>query len=215
MKPGVSLAQAQAELLTIKPDVSGTRAEFFKNIGPFLQPVRETYQNNEARMFWVFVSVAGFLYAIACTNAANLMLARTIDRQRELAVRLALGGTRWQIMRLVLSESVLLTTMASAAGALIAQWGYWAFNSLLSGGRFTGGAVLADVPIIVTFVALVALAAVVTAIVSALRIAHSNLSETMKAGAGTLGESRRLRRLRSGFVIMQSALAVILLAGRG
>ena len=215
LRPGVSVAQAQAELQTIKPADPSNLVDSYKNVSPHLTPLRETYLSDETRLFWVFMGIAAFLYAIACSNAANLMLARTIDRRRELAVRLALGGTRWQIVRLVLAESAVLAALASLVGALVAQWAYWAITSLQSEKPAAGGFVLGDAWAAVAFIALNVLAAGLIAVIPAFRIARSNLSETLKAGTGMLGDSPRLRRLRSSFVILQAALAVTLLAGAG
>jgi putative ABC transport system permease protein len=190
---------------------------YLENIKPRIVPLVAYYQTDRSYIYWVFLGAVGFLYAIAGSNAVSLMLARTVARRRELGVRLAMGGSRWQIIRLLLTESLVLTTLAGFIGIFIAQWGYWALMTRQSP-QAPAPAVQVwalHLPMLATVVAVSVLTSILVVIIPALRINHTHLSEALKEGAGSLGDSRRLQRMRSGLVVAQAALAVTLLAGAG
>jgi len=165
----------------------------------------------------VMVGAVGFLYAIACLNASNLMILRMLGQRRDLSIRLALGGGRWRIIRLLVFESVTLAVLASLAGAVVANW---IFPLLLSsaGGRasapdwktWTLGPRTLGVLGLLTIVTSLFIVAL-----PALRILRAEIYQGLKEGGAALGESRVVARLRGTFVVLQAAFAVILLAGAG
>ena len=127
LKPGITIAQAQAEMDLFHPPVlPGMDAAFPDKIKPRIIPLTAYYQTARSYIYWVFLGAVGFLYAIACSNAVSLMLARTVVRRRELGVRLAMGGSWWQVIRLLLAESIVLNALAGLVGIVVAHWGYWA-----------------------------------------------------------------------------------------
>jgi putative ABC transport system permease protein len=162
----------------------------------------------------------GFLYSIACLNATSLLLVRQLGRKRELSVRLALGGGRWCIIRLLLLESVILCVISSAAGLVVANWlsvlfvtlaggrlqVNWLEWSVLGGFDWRTSAVLAGVTVF-TSVAIV--------VFPAAGLRRLDIQTGLKDGGGGVGESRRLARLRGVLVVMQVAFAIILLTGAG
>lgn len=218
LKEGTTLAQARAEMAVIHtPAPKGMETTFPKeSFRPRLVPVFAYYRMESTYIYWVFLGAVAFLYAIACSNAASLMLARTVARRRELGIRLAMGGSRLRIARLLLAESIILSALSGLIGVLIAQWGYWALTWQQSKGPGAEAKQWAlDMSMLATVVAASVLTSVFVVVVPAMRIGRARLSDALKEGAGSLGDSRRLQRLRSGLVITQAALAVTLLVGAG
>ena len=214
LKPGMTIEQARAEMTQLHlPVPPHMNAAYLESIKPRIVPLVAYYQTD--RTYWVFIGAVAFLYAIACSNAVSLMLARTVARRRELGVRLAMGGSRWQVIRLLLTESLVLATLGGFIGIVIAQWGYWALMSRQAPRAPAVQVWTLNLPMLATVVAVSVLTSILVVIIPALRIKHTRLSDALKEGAGSLGDSRRLQRLRSGLVVTQAALAVALLAGAG
>jgi predicted permease len=213
LKLGVTLQQAQAELAaTRKP--AGPMSAFWAPLTPQVIPIREKYVANASQLFWVFLGAVACLYAISCANAVNLMLVRTVSRRRELGVRLALGGSRFQLVRLLLAESMILAAMGGAFGLLVAKWGYEVLGNLIGAWLNRDVNVLDRSTLLITL-GLCLATGVLLGLAPAWRIGRANLQDVLKEGAGSLGDSRRLQRLRSGFVVIQAALATMLLIGGG
>ena len=217
VRPDVSLEQARAEAALIKlPVPPWGPPDYLEQIKPRFVPLAAYYRTDITYIYWVFLGAVGFLYAIACSNAASLMLGRAVARRRELGIRLAMGGSRWQVVRLLLAESMVLATLGGVVGIVIAQWGYWAMTWQTTRQAMPSSKVwMLHLPMLVTVVTVSLLTCVLVVIVPALRISHTRLSDALKEGAGSLGDSRRLQRLRGGLVVAQAALAVVLLAGAG
>jgi predicted permease len=218
LKPGITIEQARAEMsqlhLPVPPRIN---AAYLESIKPRIVPLAAYYQTDRTYVYWVFLGAVAFLYTIAGSNAVSLMLARTVARRRELGVRLAMGGSRWQIIRLLLTESLVLTTLAGFIGIFIAQWGYWALMTRQSPHTSVPTAQVwaLHLPMLITVVAVSVLTSILVVIIPVLRINHTHLSDALKEGAGSLGDSRRLQRLRNCLVVTQAALAVAMLAGAG
>ena len=223
LKPGIVLGQARAEIKVLRqpppPGSEGKPAsdnKFLEGFKPILSPIAAYYQTDSTRINWVFLGSVGFLYAIACSNAANLMLARTVSRRRELGVRLALGGSRMRIARLLLAESLVLTSLSCLFGTLIAEWGYWAMVSQRSSNAAVAPFEMTlDLPMLATVIATSVLTSLLVVLVPAMRLGKVRLSDALKEGMGSLGDSPRLRKFRGILVVAQAALAVTLLVGAG
>ncbi len=210
---GVSPAQASAALATIRVTGLAVWAEpFFAQQQPALQKLTSLRRPNS---YWLVFIAAAFLYAIACLNAMNLMLVRLLGRRRELSIRLALGGSRWRIVRLLLLESVTLTLAASAVVALAAWWLFPPLFALLENNPAVRFKDYWDGGTLDCIAALSVFAGVMIVLVPAWRLFRANLNASLKEGGPAQGESRRMANLRSGLVMLQAAFAMILLTGTG
>ena len=216
LRPGVSPEQAQAELATMgHPTVPPASARRWQGRVPSVQPVRLSSNPTSVRTSLVSLAVVGFLYAISLVSALNLMLARTVGRRAELAVRLALGGGRMRIVRLLVVESLVLNLCAGAGGLLVARWLYPVLQVMIEreGARPTG-AVL-NVQTVLFALGASILAGVLLALLTAWRATRADLRATLQHGSTVVGDSRRLRAARDALIVLQTALAVVLLAGTG
>jgi putative ABC transport system permease protein len=217
LQPGVTRAAAEADLARAKV---AWPPNWDPNAGEqkiTLTPLAGLQKWNHPEIYWMLFGAVGFLYGIACLNATNLLLVRQLGRKRELSIRLALGGGRWGLVRLLLIESVCLSVVSSIAGLLVANWLGMLFAALggnklqltwatLVGVDWRTFAVLAGVTVL-TSVAIVA--------VPSAGVWKLNIQTGLKDGGGAIGESRRLARMRGGLVVLQVAFAIILLTGAG
>jgi putative ABC transport system permease protein len=214
LKPGVSLGQAQAEVATIRDGI--LPKEWATQVTPRVIGFGEAFRPGLANAAWVFVGAMLLLYVIACANALNLILVRTVSRRGELGVRLALGGGRSRIVRLLLVENLCLTGVAGTAGALLAYWGCVLFAHLLPGSWRVVGEVKPDGPgALVVALAVTLLTAATACAWPAWVGGMIKVQDALKPGNGGGGESRQMWNLRSGLIVVQAAMSVILLVGAG
>jgi putative ABC transport system permease protein len=168
-------------------------------------------RRNYETSLWLLLAIAGLVLLIACTNLANLLLARASARERELAVRQALGASRARLVRQLLVESLLLAFIGAALGALLAQ----SLSRFLV--SFLGSAVVLDLSVdwgVLGFAAaLAALACILFGLMPAVRATRIEPGAVMKAGARELTASRERFSLRRALVVVQVALSLVLLAG--
>ena len=167
----------------------------------------------EARVSLWLTGVAAIVLLIACFNVANLFLARALRRQREIAVRLALGVSRGRLLTQTLTESLLLALLGAGAGLLVAQWGGAAIRGMLAATGDAEFVVFTDARTVAVSAAIAVVAAVITGLAPALVARRPDLARSLKAGAreGTQHRSR----LRVALLLAQGALSVVLLVGAG
>jgi putative ABC transport system permease protein len=214
LKPGVSLSQAQAEMSTISSRLEQQYPEENKGWGAVVIPLQEDLVGDIRPALLVLFSAVGFVLLIACANVANLMLARGANRQKEIALRIALGATRGRVVRQLLTESVLLACLGGLLGLMLAGWGGEVLIRLSSGSLPNPGDIGLD-RWALGFTMLVSLAAgVVAGIAPALQFANAEMSETLKQGTGRTGASIK-QRTRKALVVCEVALSLILLIGAG
>ena len=226
LKPGVSAADAQRDFTAVLPRMVELFPTFAPGVStqmlmeqakpkPVLVPMREDVTGGIARTLWMVATAAGLVLLVACANVANLILVRADGRQRELAVREALGAGRARVMAHFLGESAILTAFA---GALALGLAWLAVRALVSAGP-TGIPRLAEVHIdaatVVFTIAIAAVVATLCALIPALRIGRVQLSNALREGgrSGTAGRMRH--RVRGALVAAQIALALVVLAGSG
>ena len=222
LKPGVTAAQAQAELDAIATRRAATQTvqdrDPFAAVVPVGQLVTTTETGTQYKtMSWVLLGVVGLVLLIACADAAGLLLVRAEQRQREMAVRASMGATRWRLARQLLVESLLLAGVATLAGILVAMWSAEALLAILPADFPLAPSVAGPLgePRVLLFTLVSALlAALVFGLAPAWRASRPDLVPALKQDTPTLGRSRRLS-LRHAFVVAQIALSVLLLVGAG
>src|ERR1700682_2062947 len=211
LKPGVTLERARRDMDAVAKRLQQQYPESNTNLGAVVIPIKEDFAGDTATGLWVLQIAAGLVLLIACSNLANLLLARATGRRREIAVRIALGATRGQIARQLVTESLLLSLVGGVAGLLVGRICWGLFENLvptqISGGGFAlNGHVLA-------FTGLISIAAgAIFGLVPALRATDVSLHDSLKEG-GRSGESRGGLRLRDALVVGQFAMAFALLVG--
>ncbi len=216
LRAGVTLEQANLALDATHVGLSPNLEMYFAEAKPRAELVRDIARSLQPKIFWIVVAAVAFLYSIACLNATNLMLVRLLGRRREMSIRLALGGGRVPLIRLCLLEGAALALLASAVAVLLANW----LVPLLMfqagfGANFDWARWTLDGRTVPVLAALTMATTLFIVTVPALWIVRANVNDGLKEGGGSLGESRRLARLRGGFVVVQAAFAVILLTGAG
>ncbi|HEX8635622.1 MAG TPA: ABC transporter permease [Pyrinomonadaceae bacterium] len=213
LKPGVTPEQAQAEMSTIAGRLEQQHPRFNTNMGIHVVPVREQLAGEIKTALYVLLGAVGFVLLIACANVANLMLARAASRQSEFSIRTALGAGRWRMVRQLLTESVLLSVMGGALGLIIALWGVDALVALSPPNLLGTENIGLSLPVLAFTFLVSLLTGIVFGLAPALEVTRVNLNESLKeTGKSNMG-SRRSRRLSSGFVVAQVALALVLLIG--
>jgi putative ABC transport system permease protein len=215
LKPGVSVVQAESQLKSIAAALAIETPQRNANWTAQVHTLRDELSGEYRRALFVLAGAVAFVLLIACANVANLLLARGAARQREIAIRSALGAPRGRVIRQLLTESFVLASLGGALGLLVAHWGLQILLALSP----VDLAVTGEVRLSYLVLAFTALASLATAIVCGLAPAfegsRADVQETLKDGGRQLGAGVRQRRMRQAFVISEIALAVVLLVGAG
>jgi putative ABC transport system permease protein len=216
LEDGVTLQQAQEDMARVHAELGRLFPAF--NTGWTAQVVglREQLTGDVRPALLVMLGAVGFVLLIACANVGNLVLARATARQRELAVRAALGAGRGRLIRQMLAESVLLSALGAAAGLVLAWWAVTALRTTIAARlpipRIDQVGI--DGPVLLFTLAAALFSALVFGIAPALSSAGARLTDTLKDG-GRSGSASRGARVRSAFVVIEMALALVLLVGAG
>jgi len=212
LKPGVTLAQAKADMDGISENLAAAYPEADKDIGLNLVSMKQDIVGNVQPFLIVLLAAVGFLLLIACANVANLLLARSMGRSREFAIRAALGANQTRVIRQLLTESVLLAGLGGALGLLLAFWGTKAVLATLPGALPRADEVSLDSHVLFFTMALSLLAGIVFGLAPALKTSRVNLQDILKETGGSGGGRQRLHGV---FVAVEVALALVLLVGAG
>jgi predicted permease len=212
LKPGVTLAQAKADMDGISENLAAAYPEADKDIGLNLVSMKQDIVGNVQPFLIVLLAAVGFLLLIACANVANLLLARSMGRSREFAIRAALGAKQSRVIRQLLTESVLLAGLGGALGLLLAFWGTKAVLATLPGALPRANEVSLDSHVLFFTMALSLLAGIVFGLAPALKTSRVNLQDILKETGGSGGGRHRLHGV---FVAVEVALALVLLVGAG
>jgi len=213
LRTGVTMEAAESELAVIAADIARDFPASNAGWTVRVMPLREQLVGGVRTALVVLLTAVGFLLLIACANVANLLLVRAASRQREIAVRYALGAERRQIVRHLLLESLLLSVAAGAVGLLIGWWALQSLQALLP----VDLPALADATIGWRVILIVGLLSIVTGAVfgtvPALHSTRIDLVDGLREGARGTAGSRRAHRTRNALVVGEVALAAVLLIG--
>jgi putative ABC transport system permease protein len=215
LKPDASLAQAQAQMSTISSRLEQQYPEADKGWGAVVIPLQEDLVGDTRPALLVLFGAVGFVLLIACANVANLMLARGANRQKEIAIRIALGAARARIVRQLLSESILLAVAGGLLGLLLAGLGGGLLVRLSADSLPNPGEIGID-RWALGFTLLISFASGIAAgIAPAFQFSKADTSETLKQGTGRSGVGAVKQRTRKVLVISEVALSLVLLIGAG
>ncbi len=213
LKEGVSLAAANAQLKTVSARMSSNFKGWMSG-GEFRASSIETHFGDLDRALLILIGAVGFVLLIACVNVSGLLLARGWARQREIAIREALGASRLRIVRQFLTESVLLAIAGGALGLLFAVWGVRVLRTITPNGLPEHGHFVLNANILWFTIAVSLLTGSVFGLAPALQASTRRAGSAIRESVGSLASSsRRPRRLRSALVVFEIALAVILVIG--
>ena len=215
LKPGVSAEQSASEIATLGKALVTAYPDANTDVGFTTYPLQEALIGDLRPALLVLLGAVGFVLLIACANVANLLLARAVARETELAVRTALGAGRARLLRQLLTESLVLGAAGGIAGLLIAVWGSDMLVTLQPDGIPRLNEVAVDRNVIFFTASISLLTGIVFGAIPALQMTRSSLATSLKEGGRGNMAARGSARMRGTLVVAEMALAVMLLAGAG
>jgi len=213
LRPDATVAQARADMTEVALNLARTYPDTNKNAGVLLTPLRQRMLQDIQSTLFILLAAVGFVLVIACVNVANLLLARSGARAREIAIRAALGASRGRVIRQLLTESVILGLCGGVLGLLLAAWGTAGALSIVPGTLPRANDVRIDPRVLLFTLIISLLAGILFGLAPAMKTAHPDLHEELKEGGR--GASGTRYRTQGIFVVLEMALAVILLVGAG
>jgi putative ABC transport system permease protein len=215
LAPGVTIEQARAEMQVVDQNLAAQNPAESKNRSTVLYPLHERIVGETRRSLYILFAAVSFVLLIACANFANLLLARAAERQREFVIRGALGAGRWRLMRQLLIESLLLSLAGGAAAVLLAYWGTNLLVSFKPENLPRLSEIGVDGRVLGFTLGISILTGLIFGLVPAWAASRGRAGDALKEGgrSATAGSARQ--RLRSTFVVVELAVALVLLVGAG
>ncbi len=217
LKPGVSTGAARSELATIASRLAVDYPATNAGVGVLVQNFNDRFNGGDTPrlLVWLMWAVA-FVLVIACANVASLLLARAVDRSREVSIRASLGAGRWRVVRQLLVESLLLAFLGAGFGWVLGVWGVHVFDAALVPAVKPPYIDFSVDSRVFGFLAAVTIATgVVFGLVPALYLSRLDIASALKEGGNAAGRGRRAAALSFALVVTEVSLAVVLLAGAG
>jgi len=215
LKPGVSLSQAQADLDTINQRLSQSYAETNRGWGVRLTELRESLVGELRTSLVVLLTAVAFVLLIACANVANLLLARAASRQKEIALRTALGASRLRVVRQLLTESVMLSVVSGVAGLALSIWLVKLLVAITPPNTPRIDEIGIDLRVFGFTLAVTVAAGILFGLVPALQTSRPNLNEELKDSGQRGSETGGRNRIGSLLIVSEIAISFVLLAGAG
>jgi len=224
LKPGVTIEQANADVARMLPMVlekfpapPGFNAKLFETarIGPNVRPLEKDLLGDVGGVLWVLMGTVGLVLLIACANVANLLLVRAEARQRELAVRAALGAGAQRIAKDLLTESVILGVAGGTLGLGLAYAGVKALVWLAPAGLPRIDEISIDVPVILFAFAVSTLCGILFGLIPVWRYTGRRMDGALRLGSRSFSQGRERHRVQSALVVIQVAMALVLVVGSG
>jgi putative ABC transport system permease protein len=215
LKAGFSLEAAQSEMRIVADRLARDYPDSNAGFSVFLVPLREQLIGDIRPTLWMLIAAVMVLLSIACVNVAHLLLARAGTREKEIAVRTAMGANPGRLVRQLLTESVFLAVIAGLIGLLVAYWGTWILAKLAPTGLLQGGEAPLDWRVLAFTLAVSIVTGLAFGLVPALSSTRSNLNLVLRSG-GRGGTGQRTRtRLRDALIVCEVASSAALLIGAG
>jgi len=216
IRPGMTAGWAQAEMNALAVKL---RRQFpepnARKLGVMLTPMRDQVTGGYRRALWVLLTAVGFVLLIACANLASLNLVRASARRKEMSILSALGATRWQVVKQLLLESALLATVGGALGLFLSRFGVQGLLALTPTNIPRAGEIELDASVLGFTVFISFMAALTSGLAPALSVAHGDLARQLNEASRGSTEGVQGKVLRTGLVVIEVALSLVLLAGAG
>ena len=215
MKPGVTVGQARAEMVGIAKRLEQQYPNSNTGNSVTVEPLLEAIVGDTQGQLFVLMGAVFFVLLIACSNVANLLLARASERQKEVAVRAALGAGRWRVIRQLLTESVLLSLAGGALGLLVGVWATDGLVKAAEGNVPRIQEVRMDGTVLLFTLGVSLFTGLFFGVFPALQVSRADMHETLKEGGRGGGAGAGRRRLRNALVVTEVAVSLVLLIGAG